>query len=315
VNAEQWNALYPVGTPVFAYPGFRPEDASDARRLVTRTRTAAQLSASGDPVVWVEGEGSYICLTHVDPVSEDVWEEARAAEKPAETETAPDTPVRLSPEREAEIAARAEAATPGPWEANARIGIVTNKVGDPLAVFGGGAQDRADAKFTAHAREDVPALLAELAAVRAERDAFRDQRNNVFATNERLLVKVDESGQARLRAENETRTVKREARDELAAFRSLELGDLDGRVSASCAEPGHPTWLRAEDDTRGCPWCRVAELERPAVEAHRNEVRSNFTSLIAQAQEDRDHEGAFALECQLRDREEQWKREDEGPVR
>jgi hypothetical protein len=81
-----------------------------------------------------------------------------------------DTPVRLSPEREAEIAARAEAATSGPWEANARIGIVTNKVGDPLAVFGGGAQDRADAEFTAHAREDVPALLAELAAVRAERD-------------------------------------------------------------------------------------------------------------------------------------------------
>jgi len=175
MNAEQWNALYPVGTPVFAYPGCRPEHSSDARRLVTRTRTAAQLSASGDPVVWVEGEGSYICLTHVDPVAEDVWEEARAAEKPAEPKRAPDTSARLSPEREAEIAARAEAATPGPWEANARIGIVTNKVGDPLAVFGGGAQDRADAEFTAAARTDVPALLAELAAVRAERDQAREK--------------------------------------------------------------------------------------------------------------------------------------------
>jgi hypothetical protein len=80
VNAEQWNAKYPVGTLVFAYPGFRPEDASDARRLVTKTRTAAQVSASGDPVVWVEGEGSYICLTHVDPVAQDVWEKAQAAE-------------------------------------------------------------------------------------------------------------------------------------------------------------------------------------------------------------------------------------------
>lgn len=26
VNAEQWNAAYPVGTPVLAYPGARPED-------------------------------------------------------------------------------------------------------------------------------------------------------------------------------------------------------------------------------------------------------------------------------------------------
>lgn len=76
-QVEQFNARYPVGTPVFAYPGFRPEDDATARRLVTRTRTAAQLSSSGYPVVWVEGEGAYISLTHVDPVSEDVWEAAR----------------------------------------------------------------------------------------------------------------------------------------------------------------------------------------------------------------------------------------------
>jgi hypothetical protein len=80
VNAEQWNALYPVGTFVFAYPGVRPEDDRNARRLVTRTRTKAQMSASGDPVVWVDGEGSYICLTHVDPVSESVWQAAKDSE-------------------------------------------------------------------------------------------------------------------------------------------------------------------------------------------------------------------------------------------
>jgi hypothetical protein len=44
---------------------------------------------------------------------------------------------------------------------------------------------------------------------------------------------------------------------ELAAYRALELGDLDGRVSASCGKPHHPTWLRAADDTRGCPWCEI----------------------------------------------------------
>jgi hypothetical protein len=48
---------------------------------------------------------------------------------------------------------------------------------------------------------------------------------------------------------------------ELAAYRALDLGDLDGRVSASCGNPEHPTWLRAPDDNRGCPWCRIAELE------------------------------------------------------
>ncbi|MFJ1869920.1 hypothetical protein [Streptomyces chartreusis] len=49
---------------------------------------------------------------------------------------------------------------------------------------------------------------------------------------------------------------------ELAAYRALELANLDGRVSASCPEPGHPTWLRKRDDVRGCPSCRVAELEQ-----------------------------------------------------
>ncbi|MFE2556029.1 hypothetical protein ACFXGT_08325 [Streptomyces sp. NPDC059352] len=46
----------------------------------------------------------------------------------------------------------------------------------------------------------------------------------------------------------------------VAELDAVELGDVDGRVSASCADPGHPTWLRKPDDTRGCPWCRVAEL-------------------------------------------------------
>ncbi|MCM8555676.1 hypothetical protein [Streptomyces sp. STCH 565 A] len=83
MNAAEFNARYPIGTLVFAYPGARREDIADATRLVTRTRTAAQASSSGDPVVWVEGEGAYIALTHVDPVSEDVWAEALAAEMSA----------------------------------------------------------------------------------------------------------------------------------------------------------------------------------------------------------------------------------------
>jgi hypothetical protein len=55
---------------------------------------------------------------------------------------------------------------------------------------------------------------------------------------------------------------------------------------------------------------RVAELERPAVEAKRNEIRQSYSASMAQAGQDRDHEGAFAIECQLREREQQWARED-----
>ncbi|MYS69433.1 hypothetical protein GTY88_03160 [Streptomyces sp. SID5926] len=228
-QVDEFNHRHPVGALVFAYPGCRPEDGAGTR-LVTRTRTEAQLSASGDPVVWVEGEGAYICLTHVDPVAEDVWEAAREAEKQAEPET-PSVPARLSSEREAEIFARHEAATPGPWSANAQIGVVTNEAGDPLAVFGGGEQDRADAAFVAAAREDVPELLAELAAVRAERDQAKE---------------------------------------------------------------------------------RVAELERPEIEAMRNKVRDSYAELIAQCEKDRDYEGAFEVQCRLADREAQWRREDEA---
>jgi len=95
VNAEQFNARFPVGTAVFAYPGARPEDIPSTRRLVTRTRTKAQQSNSGDSVVWVEGEGSYICLSHVDPVSEDEWEAARAAQQIAAVDSDPASTDRL----------------------------------------------------------------------------------------------------------------------------------------------------------------------------------------------------------------------------
>ncbi|WP_333743559.1 hypothetical protein [Streptomyces ardesiacus] len=191
MNATEFNARYPVGTPVFAYPGIRPEDGAGTR-LVTRTRTEARLSASGDPVVWVEGEGAYICLTHVDPVAEDVWEAAREAEKQAEPEAKPKSAARLSPEREAEIAARAEAAAPGPWAAvelppNAEFKHpahwVTAEYTDDQGcstseVVADCPWRQSDAEFVAHAREDVPALLAELAAVRAERDRYRERALN-----------------------------------------------------------------------------------------------------------------------------------------
>jgi hypothetical protein len=54
---------------------------------------------------------------------------------------------------------------------------------------------------------------------------------------------------------------------ELAAYRALELGTAEGRVSAKCEDSQHPVWLRDLGDVRGCPWCRVVELERTIAEA------------------------------------------------
>jgi hypothetical protein len=74
---------------------------------------------------------------------------------------------------------RAEAATPGPWTAitdNGRktgVGIVGQATkrgtGEAIAVFAGtGGNRHADATFTAQAREDVPALMAEVERLRSQ---------------------------------------------------------------------------------------------------------------------------------------------------
>ncbi|MFW3477275.1 hypothetical protein [Streptomyces microflavus] len=59
--------LYSVGTPVYAYPGCRPEDDPKGERLVTRTTTAASVLGGHTAVVWVDGHSACINLTHVDP--------------------------------------------------------------------------------------------------------------------------------------------------------------------------------------------------------------------------------------------------------
>ncbi|MFC9269015.1 hypothetical protein ACFTXJ_14730 [Streptomyces zhihengii] len=67
LSAAEWNERYPIGTPVVAYPGFRPEDDPHCTRLVTKTRTKASTYGGHTPVIWVEGHGAWIALTHVDP--------------------------------------------------------------------------------------------------------------------------------------------------------------------------------------------------------------------------------------------------------
>lgn len=71
MNADEFNKLFPVGMPVVAYPGVRPEDDRNAPRLVTKTRSEAQLFCGHTDVVWVEGHGACIALTHIDPIDLD----------------------------------------------------------------------------------------------------------------------------------------------------------------------------------------------------------------------------------------------------
>jgi len=83
----------------------------------------------------------------------------------------------LSEEELAAIQARADAATKGPWTAYHRCsgctgeddeccGIGPEITGPPNRVNKGQFERGADASFIAHAREDVPALLAEVRYLR-----------------------------------------------------------------------------------------------------------------------------------------------------
>ena len=85
----------------------------------------------------------------------------------------------LAIEQLIEIKARCAAATPGPWEATHRHTCLTNANdesgglgldvdGPPEASCRGQFARGADAAFIAHAREDVPALLAALAESEAK---------------------------------------------------------------------------------------------------------------------------------------------------
>lgn len=81
-------------------------------------------------------------------------------------------------------------------------------------------------------------------------------------TGARLSLWEDGQENLRLRlALTSAQRGRRELRTRLEAFEALELGTPEGRVSAKCEDASHPVWLRDLDDVRGCPWCRVAELE------------------------------------------------------
>jgi hypothetical protein len=72
-QVEALNAAYPIGTPVTAYPGIRPEDPLAERNGYTtvtgRTKTKVWVPRGHDrPVVMVTGHSAWIAMSHVDRV-------------------------------------------------------------------------------------------------------------------------------------------------------------------------------------------------------------------------------------------------------
>lgn len=157
------------------------------------------------------------------------------------------------------IRARADAATPGPWECSIGDGqMVYVGAPEPLDVhvcstdLAGIDFAVEDAEFIAHAREDVPWLLAALAAAQAENKALTKQaaadhrgwsasRRSICEQSDRYKAERDEAraGLAAAQARAEAEHAERERLGErLADLERLTARTMAGIVrEASIAVP------------------------------------------------------------------------------
>ena len=83
-------------------------------------------------------------------------------------------------ERQA-IRGRCQSSTPGPWAvdtASGGVNVISDHYSDECVGICGNAKNwqllKGDAEFIAHARQDVPALLAEVERLRAENSQLRE---------------------------------------------------------------------------------------------------------------------------------------------
>ena len=116
------------------------------------------------------------------------------------------------------IAARANAAQPGPWlrYTQSDHASLRSSNGEMVAgTFGwewGGIEHEADADFIAHAREDVPALLAEVRRLRAA-----EQRVQALIQGDdyRWIESADEPGFTREQVADALAGIKRNWRGDI----------------------------------------------------------------------------------------------------
>lgn len=132
------------------------------------------------------------------------------------------------------------------------------------------------------------------------------------ANNPRLAARIAETGiplTADMVAPNaEVERLRRELdalKEHLAFLERSTLPDLQRQIEWN--RGGKNRWRERAEKAEA----RVRELERPAVEVKRNEIRSSYVELISQAEQDRDHEGAALVAQLLADAEAMWRRNDE----
>lgn len=160
------------------------------------------------------------------------------------------------------IEARAAAATPGPWEANAEqyhseFGTIIGGEVKPIAQAWLSGEDGwvypltpADAVFIAAARSDVPALAAEVRRLRVELAEARDEATKCGENYRRTAIecahrgdKIDQLQRELVAAQADQRRLKDElrlARDRAAAFES-DSDELEAELAG----------LRAQQDDSG----------------------------------------------------------------
>ena len=147
------------------------------------------------------------------------------------------------------IEMRVKAATPGPWTTGADKkwsdvfppwALVINGT-HPLIELESGPQGTADAEFIAHARTDVPALLAKVAELTAERDAA------LAAVRDALAELEDRTAEAR------------GAREDYEQLRGINAELAAARDAARPVVEAAKAW-RSSGETGGIQRRAVADL-------------------------------------------------------
>jgi hypothetical protein len=190
VNAETFNALYEVGIPVFAYPGARPEDFPNDRRLVTRTRSKATVLGGHTDVVWVDDHSACIALSHVDVVTEDEWKAAQTAEAVADRGALPMPagPARLSDDLLADYAAVSFAELMEPEAA-----AVVTSVCDPLVAGIKRLREELDSArehIAFQERSTLPDLHRNIEHHKAGKQRWRERAENAEAERDALQTRL-----------------------------------------------------------------------------------------------------------------------------
>jgi predicted RNase H-like nuclease (RuvC/YqgF family) len=112
--------------------------------------------------------------------------------------------MKLTQEELEAIRKRAEAATPGPWGKEFRYGIsIITNYGFNVIDEDGGVTKYPDAEFIAHARQDVPKLLAEIERLQKENRLLEsffeesDRNKERYASEvERLNAELEKANQS-----------------------------------------------------------------------------------------------------------------------